>query len=86
MIPDTKVSTIERCSGHDGTWGVKSEYFDTSMKIAKPVVKRLKEDDPDHVSSDCPIAARHLVQGMAEAREKQHPLTLLRMAYGLPAH
>jgi Fe-S oxidoreductase len=83
MIPETRVTTIERCSGHDGTWGVKSEYFDLSMKIAKPVVKRMKEDDPDYVSSDCPIASRHLVQGMAEDRDREHPISLLRIAYGL---
>lgn len=83
MIPDTVVSTIERCSGHDGTWGVKTEYFDLSMKIAKPVVKKMKEDDPDYVSSDCPIASRHLVQGMGEERDRAHPISLLRLAYGL---
>lgn len=85
-IPGTTVSTIERCSGHDGTWGVKSEYFDMSMKIAKPVVRQMKEDNPDYVSSDCPIAATHLVQGMQEQREKQHPISLLRIAYGIAAH
>jgi hypothetical protein len=36
------------------------------------------------VSSDCAIAARHIVQGMGEtSAEKQHPITLLRIAYGL---
>jgi Fe-S oxidoreductase len=85
-IPGTTVSTIERCSGHDGTWGVKTEFYETSMKIARPVVQRMKDDNPDYVSSDCPIAARHLVQGMAEDRQKQHPISLLRIAYGLPAH
>jgi glycerol-3-phosphate dehydrogenase subunit C len=38
------------------------------------------------VSSDCPIAARHILQGMAESAGsavKAHPLTLLRTAYGL---
>ncbi len=25
LVPETKVTTVERCSGHDGTWGVKSE-------------------------------------------------------------
>jgi len=36
-IPDTAVTTVERCAGHDGTWGVKVEYFDNSMKIGRPV-------------------------------------------------
>jgi Fe-S oxidoreductase len=83
-IPDTVVTTIERCSGHDGTWGVKSEYFEHSMKIGRPVFRQMAEAAPDYISSDCAIAARHIEQGMGKATAaKQHPLTLVRMAYGL---
>ena len=85
-IPGSQVTTVERCSGHDGTWGVKTEYFDNSMKIGRPVFRQMAEPGPDYVSSDCPIAARHILQGMAESgtsAEKAHPLTLLRKAYGL---
>ncbi len=85
-IPGTEVSTVERCSGHDGTWGVKREYYENSMKIGRPVFRQMAAGDPDWVSSDCPIAGRHILQGMgAEARRaaKAHPLTLLRKAYGI---
>ena len=27
LVPGTSVHTVERCAGHDGTWGVKAEYF-----------------------------------------------------------
>jgi len=84
MIPDTRVTTIERCAGHDGTWGVKSEYFENSMKIGRPVFRQMAEPGPDYVSSDCAIAGRHILQGMGEtSARKQHPLTLVRIAYGL---
>ncbi len=84
MVPDTKVTTVERCSGHDGTWGVKTEHFEQSMKIGKPVFKQMAAPDPDYISSDCAIAGRHILQGMGESRaQKQHPLTLIRIAYGL---
>jgi len=84
LIPDTTVNTVERCAGHDGTWGVKTEYFDMSMKIGRPVFKLMANDDPDFISSDCPIAGRHIQQGMGTSRAiKAHPLTLLRMAYRL---
>ena len=84
MIPETTVNLVERCSGHDGTWGVKSEYFADSMKIGKPVFKKMAESDPDYISSDCAIAGRHIYQGMGKnTGVKQHPLTLLRIAYGL---
>lgn len=88
LVPGTQVNTVERCAGHDGTWGVKTEYFELSMRIGKPVFRQMHEADPDFVSSDCPIAGRHIMQGIAANHggtraQKAHPLTLLRMAYGL---
>jgi glycerol-3-phosphate dehydrogenase subunit C len=86
MVPGTEVNVVERCSGHDGTWGVKEEYFDNSMKIGRPVFRQMAQAEPDYVSSDCPIAARHIMQGMADdagKAVKAHPLTLLRKAYGI---
>jgi Fe-S oxidoreductase len=85
-IPGSEVTTVERCSGHDGTWGVKQEYFDNSMKIGRPVFRQMAEPAPAYVSSDCPIAARHILQGMGEEAGdavKAHPLALLRKAYGI---
>jgi glycerol-3-phosphate dehydrogenase subunit C len=90
LVPGTEVNVVERCSGHDGTWGVKAEYFDNSMKIGRPVFRQMAQSEPDaapyYVSSDCPIAARHIMQGMGdEAGQavKAHPLSLLRKAYGI---
>jgi glycerol-3-phosphate dehydrogenase subunit C len=83
-IPGTTVTTVERCAGHDGTWGVKKEYFEQSMKIGRPVFRAMADAAPDFVSSDCAIAARHIRQGMDDAPGiKRHPLTLLRLAYGV---
>ncbi len=85
-IHGSEVTTVERCAGHDGTWGVKAEYFDNSMKIGRPVFRQMAAPQPSYVSSDCPIAARHILQGMGEeagSAEKAHPLSLLRKAYGL---
>ncbi len=83
-VPGTQVTTVERCAGHDGTWGVKSEYFERSMKIGGPVFRQMAEPAPDYISSDCAIAGRHIEQGMGEtSAQKQHPITLIRMAYGL---
>jgi len=84
MIPGVALTTVERCAGHDGTWGVKSEYYENSMKIGRPVFRQMAQADPDYISSDCPIAAHHIEQGIGESRAKRaHPLTLLRIAYGI---
>ncbi len=85
-VPGTEVKVVERCSGHDGTWGVKTEYFDNAMKIGRPVFRMMAEAAPDYVASDCPIAARHIMQGMGEdakQAKKLHPLSLIRKAYGV---
>ena len=84
LVPGTELQMVERCSGHDGTWGVKTEFFETSMKIGQPVFRQLAEAKADYVSSDCAIAGRQICQGIgADAPTKAHPLTLLRRAYGL---
>ena len=84
LVSGTTVNTVERCSGHDGTWGVKSEFYDNSMKIGGPVFLQMAGDDPDYIASDCAIAARHIEQGMGATRAKrEHPLSLLRIAYGI---
>lgn len=84
LVPGTTVKTVERCAGHDGTWGVKSEYYAHSMKIGRPVFRAMAEDQPDYISSDCAMAGRHIEQGMGDTRAaRQHPLSLLRIAYGL---
>jgi len=88
MVPGTELNTIERCSGHAGTWGVKKEFHETALKIGRPVFRQAGEHpngDVDWVASDCQLAAHHIEEGMqGKAKDKiAHPLTLLRMAYGL---
>ncbi len=87
---DVKLNTVERCSGHAGTYGVKTRYHKTAMKIGRPVFKAMAKDEPDVIASDCALAGHHIAQGMAEAgtpaRALQHPLSLLSRAYGLGAN
>lgn len=88
LIPGTEITTIERCAGHDGTWGVKKEFYEQSMKIGRPVFRLMAQAQADFISSDCPIAGRHIQQGIRDGgsdskAEKAHPITLLRRAYGL---
>jgi glycerol-3-phosphate dehydrogenase subunit C len=83
LIPGTSVEPIERCSGHNGTYGVKREFRDTSMKIGKPVFQRVQASGADFYASDCPMAGHQIESGLENAAPPVHPLTLLRMAYGL---
>ena len=83
LVPDTEVHTIERCSGHDGTYAVKKETRDKSLMIARPVVRQVEEKEPKHFASDCPMAAVHIADLTDKVDKAEHPMSLLRQAYGL---
>lgn len=83
LIPDTTVEVIERCSGHDGTYAVKREFYSAAMKICRPIVRQIKKTAPDHYSSDCPMAGHHIERGLDDGSRAQHPISLLRLAYGI---
>ena len=83
LIQDTEVKSIERCSGHDGTYGVKSETMEFANKIARPIVKQIKQQEPDYYGSDCPIAGKHIEHNLQTGQAAIHPLDLLCMAYGI---
>jgi Fe-S oxidoreductase len=83
LIPGTEVTAIERCSGHDGTYAVKSEFHEHAMKIGKPVVNRVKDADAEHYGSDCPMAGHHIENGLRDGRTPEHPISLVRKAYDI---
>jgi len=83
LIPATEVEIIERCSGHDGTYAVKKESHAAAMKIVKPVVGRVTQAQADHYGSDCAMAGHHIENAMHDGRTPEHPMTLLRRAYGI---
>ena len=83
LVADTEVLPIERCSGHDGTYTFKSEYHDDAMKICRPVVNKVKQEGADVYTSDCAMAGHHIEAGLADGSKPEHPVSLLRRAYGL---
>ena len=83
LVPGTTVETVERCSGHDGTYAVKAECHALSVKIARPIATRAAQSKPDYYGSDCPMAGVQIAHVLADGSSPTAPLTLLRMAYGL---
>ena len=84
LIPDTDITTVERCSGHDGTYAVKKEYYEFSKKIVRPIANQVKKVEPDHITSDCVLAASHIVAiSGGHSAKPEHPISLLRTAYGI---
>ena len=83
LVPGTTIEAIERCSGHDGTYAVKSEYHEIAAKICRPVVTRVGKADADHYISDCPMAGLQIQSGLDDGSAAESPYTLLRYAYGI---
>jgi glycerol-3-phosphate dehydrogenase subunit C len=93
LIPATPVDVIERCAGHGGTFGVLKETREAAMKVGKPAMRTAVNQARGHIASDCPLAAKHIVQGAGElaadmgakppARVPEHPIEIFARAYGL---
>lgn len=96
LIPDTPLKQLPRCSGHGGSWGVSKDHFETALKIGKPVARDVYKAEHRYVSSECPLAGMHILQGMERIAAEQpegerkpipsashHPIELFALAYGL---
>ncbi len=90
LIPKTRVSIIDRCSGHGGSWGIMEENFETAMKVGKTAARNALKSNAPYIASECPLAAEHIIQGIedldpaeAATRTALHPIELLAKAYGL---
>jgi glycerol-3-phosphate dehydrogenase subunit C len=78
-IPGASVDVVEKCSAVDGTWGFKKEYYELSMKLAKPLFDAVTTGGPV-AATDCPLAALQIQQGTG--RKPKHPVEVLAAAYG----
>ncbi len=89
LIPGNDVDVIERCSGHGGSWGIMKDHFETALKVGKPVARTALKNAKKYVSSECPLAGDHIVQGMERLDESAtpdhapHPIELMALAYEL---
>ena len=83
LISDTKVTLIERCSGHDGTYAVKKESYAQAKKICRPVVNAIENSKADQFVSDCPMAFDLIAQGVRSKSEFKSAFGVLKFAYGV---
>jgi Fe-S oxidoreductase len=79
LLPDTNVKVVEECSGHDGTWAMKKENFEQSLKWGNRAFQAMAEDNPKVTCSDCPLAAIQIEQG--NGRRPLNPMQILARSY-----
>ncbi len=100
LLPQAQdITVIERCSGHGGSWGVKEDNFEVALKAGKPAARKAAEvlesaaekNKPAFVASECPLAATHILQGIARLGDAPdlsdirpyHPIEVFALSYGL---
>ncbi len=81
MLPGARVEMIEQCSGHDGQWSMKKEYFSLSLHAGRKLFRKLEKKKSAATVSDCAFAQMHIAQ--ATGQESEHPVSLLARAYKL---
>ncbi|MBX3474423.1 MAG: FAD-binding protein [Planctomycetes bacterium] len=78
------------CCGLSGTFGLKTDNFDMSMKIGRGLFNRVNREQPEVVSTSCGICQVQIKQGVptrednAKGPEVMHPLRLLYESLNAP--
>jgi glycerol-3-phosphate dehydrogenase subunit C len=68
------------CCGHDGTYAMKVESFDASVRVGKRALDGIREE-PEATTwvTDCPLAALQFEQHAG--KKPLHPMSLLARSY-----
>ncbi len=78
-IPGVKPKTVMECCGHDGTYAMKVESYESSIKVGKKSFDEMKESDAEVWATDCPLAALQFEQHAGV--RPMHPMSILARAY-----
>ena len=81
-LTGTKVTLVQKCSGIDGMWGLRSENYELARKVAKPLAEALDRSEAEVIVGDCHLANGAIIQ--ETGRVPLHPLQFLARAYGIP--
>ncbi len=78
-IPGVVPATVMECCGHDGTYAMKVEGFETSIRVGKKAFDGMQEAKGEIWATDCPLAALQFQQHAGV--RPLHPMTILARAY-----
>ena len=79
-IPGVTPTTTMECCGHDGTYAMKTEGYEVSIRIGKKAFDGMNAAaDAEVWATDCPLAATQF--GQHAGRRPMHPMSILARAY-----
>ncbi len=79
LLPECKIRVVSECCGHDGTWAMKAEHYDDSIKTGRRAFEGLQGREAEVWATDCPLAAIQIEQHAG--RGALHPLQIIARAY-----
>jgi glycerol-3-phosphate dehydrogenase subunit C len=84
LMPNTKITMVQQCSGHDGSWSAKEEFYEISLDVGKKLFKAIDKEPNTLVASDCTLAHLHINEGTH--RDALHPIEIIYQALGYSEH
>jgi Fe-S oxidoreductase len=75
------VTVVDRCSGIDGTWGLRAKNYEMAKKVAQPLKNAIEKAAPELVVGDCHLANGAIVE--ETGHRPVHPVQLIARAYGI---
>ncbi len=78
-IPGVQPKLTMECCGHDGTYAMKVEGFENSIKVGQKAFDGMKEAEAEVWATDCPLAALQFQQHAG--KKPMHPMSILARAY-----
>ena len=78
-IPGVKPATTMECCGHDGTFAMRTEGFEVSVRIGRKAFDSMADAEAEVWATDCPLAALQFSQHAQ--RRPMHPMSILARAY-----
>jgi FAD/FMN-containing dehydrogenase/Fe-S oxidoreductase len=82
LIPGMEVRTIDvSCSGMAGTYGLRADTYEMSLKAGQPMLEVLRDPDVRVGSTECSACRLQMEEGAL--KRTLHPVQYLALAYGL---
>jgi Fe-S oxidoreductase len=78
-IPGVQPKLTMECCGHDGTYAMKVEGFENSIRVGKKAFDGMKDAGAEVWATDCPLAALQFQQHAG--KKPMHPMSILARAY-----
>ena len=83
MIPDLHIRRVGGdldCCGMGGSLGFKQDFHKASVRLAEPLIKKIKDASPEALITDC-LSCRLQFRQLLPALPVLHPLEILLKAY-----